>query len=284
MTIAEALTLGRKSLPNSTSPALDARLLLQDLLGKDHGYLVTHSDETMTQGQLEDYKERLHRAAAYEPIPYITGKAPFYGLTFSITTQVLIPRPETEHLIEAALQWAKQRSDPDRQLQIADIGTGSGCIAIVLAKKLANARILATDTSAGALELAKRNATSLGAATAIRFIQGNLLDPAPGNFDLVVANLPYIADDEWQTLDESVRQYEPVNALRGGPDGLDLIKELMQQARNRLNPGGAMFLEIGWRQGSAAKIEAEVLFPEAQVRVSQDYGGRDRLLTIILPG
>jgi release factor glutamine methyltransferase len=110
-----------------------------------------------------------------------------------------------------------------------------------------------------------------------------LLDPVPGSFDLVVANLPYIADDEWQTLDESVRQFEPATALRGGRDGLQLITEVMKQARDRLNPGGAIFLEIGWRQGTAVKTEAEVLFPEAQVRISQDYGGRDRLLTIILP-
>jgi release factor glutamine methyltransferase len=283
MTIEEALTLGRKSLANSSSPALDARLLLQDLLGRDHSYLVTRSDETLTQTQLEDYMERLRRAVIFEPIPYITGKAPFYGLTFTVTPQVLIPRPETEHLIEAVLRWANRLSKPDFPLTIADVGTGSGCIAIVLAKQLSSGHIVATDTSETALELARRNAANLGVSAAIRFVRGNLLDPVPGSFDLVVANLPYIADDEWQTLDESVRQFEPATALRGGRDGLQLITEVMKQARDRLNPGGAIFLEIGWRQGTAVKTEAEVLFPEAQVRISQDYGGRDRLLTIILP-
>ena len=281
MNIGEALALGRDLLPLSPTPALDARLLLEYVLEKQHSYLVTYGDQMLTSGEQATFRTLIARAARLEPIPYITGRAPFYGLEFSVTPAVLIPRPETELLLEAALAWADQGEDPGRDLTVVDVGTGSGCIAILLARRLAKARVDAVDNSPAALALARSNAEALGTAAAIHFYLGNLLEPLPDPPDLIVANLPYIADHEWPLLQEGVKLYEPALALRGGPDGLDLIRQLLIQASKRLAPHGAIFLEIGWRQGPEAERLARDTFPTAQVNIRKDYGGHDRILSIV---
>jgi release factor glutamine methyltransferase len=189
---------------------------------------------------------------------------------------VLIPRPETELLVEAALAWAGEHN-PGR---IVDAGTGSGCIAVTLARHLPQATIIAGDVSAAALALARRNAERHDVAARIDFFQGSLLQPLAAGLALIVANLPYVSDAEWTTLDDAVKWYEPAGALRGGQGGLDLIGELLHEARPRLAAGGAIFLEIGWRQGAAARQLAQSVFPTAAITIQTDYAGHDRIVRI----
>jgi len=281
MTITEALAQGGASLPHSASPALDARLLMEYVLEKEHSFLVSHGDERLKSDQQRTFQSLIGRAAQLEPIPYITGRAPFYGLEFSVTPAVLIPRPESELLLEAALAWTAQAETHGEHLAVVDVGTGSGCIAILLARLLVNAKVYAVDSSPAALAIAGANAAAFGVTTAIHFFLGNLLEPLPVLPDLIVANLPYIADHEWPIIEEGVKLYEPDLALRGGPDGLDLIRSLLVQAAERLAPRGAILLEIGWQQGPAAERLAREAFPTAQVNVRKDYGGHDRILSIV---
>jgi release factor glutamine methyltransferase len=276
MTINEALLYGRHQLHQSDSPALDARLLLEHLLQASHSFLVAHSDQTLTDVQQQQYFRLLERAARREPVAYLTGRAPFYGRDFLVTSAVLIPRPETELLVEAAAAWAAGHLP----IHVVDVGTGSGCIAVTLARLLPQATLEATDVSAEAIAVARQNAQSQEVDGRIHFHQGHLLEPIEQQPDLIVANLPYIADDEWTMVDDTVKWYEPAVALRGGPDGLDQIRELLAQATTRLAPAGALFLEIGWRQGHSTQALAQAYFPNAQVQLQADYAGHDRLVVI----
>jgi release factor glutamine methyltransferase len=236
MTIEEAWAYGCDRLAQASfTPELDARLLLQHVLRVAHSYLIAHNDVQLTEQQEKAYKSLLARASNKEPIPYLTGKAFFYGLELEVSPAVLIPRPETEELVERALTWVGSR----RGLRVVDVGTGSGCIAVALSRYLAGASITAVDVSASALEVARQNA-SLHARLQIRFLQGNLLESLSGPFDLILANLPYVAYDEWTMVDGAVKWYEPPVALWGGADGLDLIRELLRQAVSRLEAGGAI--------------------------------------------
>jgi release factor glutamine methyltransferase len=163
---------------------------------------------------------------------------------------------------------------------VVDVGTGSGCIAITLARHLADATVIATDISAAALDVAQQNAARHGVAERISFRQGPLLQPLGETPDVIAANLPYVGDDEWTALDGGVKWYEPAVALRGGPTGLELVGHLLQQARSRLARDGALFLEVGWRQGAAAQQLAQEQFPRAQIELLADYAGHDRILVI----
>ncbi|MCA9875951.1 MAG: peptide chain release factor N(5)-glutamine methyltransferase, partial [Anaerolineales bacterium] len=204
MNIREALAHGRSFLsPSSPTPALDARLLLEHTLDVTHSYLIAHADEKLTAVQTRQYQSYLQRAAAKEPIPYITGHAPFFDLDFHVTPAVLIPRPETEQLVEIALDWAKNRSP----LRIIDVGTGSGCIPIILARRLPQASVQATDISSDALMVARQNAASL-APGRINFHQGHLLEPITASVHLISANLPYVTSGEWTMLDDGVKLHE----------------------------------------------------------------------------
>jgi release factor glutamine methyltransferase len=280
MIIRDALAYGRQQLTDSSlSPHLDARLLLQHVLQASHSHLVAHDDEPLTAAQENAYHSLIGRAAQGEPIPYLTGYAPFYGRDFSVNPAVLIPRPETELLVAAAVAWARDRGP----LQVIDVGTGSGCVAVTLALELPAATVAAVDVSAEALEVARHNAARydlLAGTRPIRFYHGSLLAPVAGQPDLIVANLPYIAEGEWTMLDDGVKWYEPVVALKGGADGLDLVRHLLAQAATRLQQDGAIFLEIGWQQGTAARQVAQTYFPKALVNVRPDYAGLDRIVTI----
>ena len=275
MTIEEALAYGRSQLHHSPTPTVDARLLLQHLLAVSHAFLIAHNQDALTAAQAQTYRRLIARAAAGEPIPYITGSAPFYGFDLVVTPAVLIPRPETELLVEQAIAWAA----PRQPLHIVDVGTGSGCIPIALAHHLPQAQITAVDISPAALSVARTNAQR-HAPGRIHFHQGHLLTPAAAPIHLITANLPYVTDHEWTQLDDGVKLHEPSLALRGGADGLDLIRELLQQAAARLDSGGAVFLEIGWQQGETAQTAAASLFPDASIRLLKDYAGQARLVTI----
>jgi release factor glutamine methyltransferase len=280
MTIKEALALGRKSLISSPSPFLDTRLILEHVMAADYGYLITHDEESMSPDQEHQYLLLLDRAGAGEPIPYLTGRTQFYGLELIVSPAVLIPRPETEHLVELALDWMRVDYRLSAPPHIVDVGTGSGCIALALASQLPEARIEATDVSEAALEIAKENARTLGYDSRIDFHLGSFLEPILGEPNLIAANLPYIADHEWSTVGSGVKSHEPDIALRGGSDGLDSIRQLLIQAGMRLASGGALFLEIGWHQGNAASSLAQSTFPHAQVKVMKDYAGRDRIICV----
>ena len=273
MNIRQALTDARSLLSTSPTPDLDARLLLQHILQAPHSYLIAHDDEQLTAVQIQQYRASLQRAAAKEPIPYILGHAPFYDLEFLVTPDVLIPRPETEQLVQMALSWANGRGP----IRIVDVGTGSGCIAITLARHLPQTAVQATDISLAALSIARQNAVRL-APSRVQFHHGSLLEPINQPIDLLVANLPYVTDGEWTMLDDGVKLHEPQVALLGGPDGLDLIKPLLEQATTKLIPGGIMILEIGWRQGTAVQALAQACFPSAEVEIKVDFAGHDRFV------
>ncbi|MFO7661737.1 MAG: peptide chain release factor N(5)-glutamine methyltransferase [Chloroflexota bacterium] len=275
ITIQEAWQLGRAKLAASPSPLLDARLLLAHVLDQDHVYLVTHYDQLLTGGQYTSYQHLIHRATHNEPIPYLVGKAHFFGQEFNVTPAVLIPRPETEQLVELAIEWGRSRD----HLRIIDVGTGSACIAASLAAHLSQAEITGSDISTAALMVASLNAAQL-APGRVNLVQADLLKPFSSGIDLIVANLPYVAAHEWSELADGVKFFEPAIALRGGPDGLNLIRRLLPQARERLTPGGMVILEIGWQQGDASRNLAREVFPDAEIEVIIDFAGLDRLVVI----
>jgi release factor glutamine methyltransferase len=275
MTIDEALTYGRFHLQSSPSPHLDTRLLLAHVLQVNHTHLIAHGDEVLTAVQETQFHAFVNRAQQHEPIPYITGTAPFFDMDLNVTPAVLIPRPETEMLVERAVEWARAQ----QPLTIVDVGTGSGCIPIALARQLPQAEISAIDISPDALEIARINAKQF-APNRIRFHQGHLLTPITHSVDLITANLPYVTDAEWTLLDDRVKLHEPSLALRGGNDGLNLIRELLQHAASKLSASGAIFLEIGWQQGPAMQTFAAAAFPNAQVDLIQDYAGHDRIVIV----
>ena len=274
-TIREAQRLGRAHLHISPSPALDARLLLAHVLRRDHAYLIAHDDEYLTGDEEMAYRALLKRAAAHEPIPYLIGYAPFMGLDFTVSHHVLIPRPETEQLVEMAITWGRDRGP----IRVADVGTGSGCIAVSLAWHLPKAEIVAIDVSPNALEIAAAN-VARHVPGRVNLVRSDLLSAVASGLDLIAANLPYIAGHEWSTLPIGVKSYEPTLALHGGEDGLELIRELLPQAAERLRTGGLMLLEIGWQQGDAVAALARKWFPAGSIDVRADFAGHDRIVAI----
>lgn len=274
--IKQLLNYGRAHLP-----PLEARLLAEHVLGVGHAYLVAHDDELVTAEQLATYQALIHRAAQHEPIPYLIGHAPFYGREFAVSPAVLIPRPETELLVGRALRWLAEQSFAQPP-QVVDVGTGSGCIAITLACECPTAEVTAIDISAEALAIAQRNGAAHGAA--VRWVQGDLLAAVPPPIHLLVANLPYITDGEWTSLADGVKSYEPTLALRGGVDGLDLVRPLLAQATHSLASPSLILLEIGWQQGQATCTAARNTFPHATITLHPDDAGHDRLVEIVISG
>ncbi|MGD8857686.1 MAG: peptide chain release factor N(5)-glutamine methyltransferase [Chloroflexota bacterium] len=289
LTIRAALAYGRGQLQASDSPALNARLLLEHVLQVNHTYLIAHDDRQLAKHQAATYRRLVRRAALREPIPYLTGWAPFYGRRFKVSPSVLIPRPDTEFLVERAVDWIKNgpgAASPGVEggPLMVDVGTGSGCVAITLALESGVGQIEAVDISPAALAVARHNAEHFDVSQRITFHQGSLLAPVSGRPDLIVANPPYIADPEWTTIDDGIKWYEPDIALKGGPDGLAVVRQLLAEAAQRVAPGGAILCEIGWQQGSAARELAGLFFPQATVDILTDCGGRDRLLAIQTAG
>lgn len=265
----------------ATQPRLAAEVLLAHTLGVSRVYLLAHPERVLTDSEWETFAQLVARSAQGEPLFYLIGEREFYGMPFKVTPAVLIPRPETEHLVDAALEWARSRAyRAYTPLTFADIGTGSGCIAVALAVYLPNSRGYATDLSPEALEIARENATRHGVVHRLTFLEGDLCAPLPEPVDLLVANLPYVARSEWEELDPAIREYEPILALDGGPDGLQVIRRFLAQAPDYLRPMGAVFLEIGAGQGAAVLDLARSAFPRAVVRLLKDSAGLDRVVAI----
>ena len=286
------------------SPQLDAELLLAQVLDWDRTRLLAHPERALTAAEWEQFTPLLARRQAREPLAYILGRREFYGLDFLVDRRVLVPRPETELLVEHTLDWARERmreggsgvatheiredSSPIPHplspihcpQTIADVGTGSGCVAVALAVHLPRATVYALDSSADVLEVAAANVSHHGVEGQVRLLRGDLLESLPERLDLIVANLPYVRSDELATLEPEVRDYEPRAALDGGPDGLWQMRRLLAQAAAHLQPGGAIFLEIGAEQGQAARELARQHFPWASVDVVPDYAGHARVLRV----
>jgi release factor glutamine methyltransferase len=254
------------------APRLEAEVLLGHVLDISRAALLTHPERALTPNQRSNYQTLVRRRASGYPLPYLTGRVEFYGLEFEVTPEVLIPRPDTETLVELALAR--------RPATVVDVGTGSGCIAVSLAVHLPDAAICAIEISPAALAVAQRNAERHGVAGRVRFMVGDVFNPRPSPVDLVVSNPPYISTSECASLPTSVRNHEPRLALDGGPNGLEVVRQLLMQAPAVLNPDGGLLIEIGADQGEAASHLARTFFPQAAVRVHPDLAGRDRVLEV----
>jgi release factor glutamine methyltransferase len=262
---------------------LDAQLILAHILDKPRTWIAAHRDAPLTPPQIESAQKAFARLTAGEPLPYILGHWEFYGLDLDITPDVLIPRPETELLVEKAVRWLG--NSPERRT-VADVGTGSGAIASAIAMHVPGVRILATDISYAALKVAKANAEKFHVHHRIDLLQCDLLpqhiDPLPtdSHFDLICANLPYIPT---QTLhDLPIFGREPTLALDGGADGLDVYRRLFKLAPDWLAPNGMMLLEIESSQGTQALSLAYDSFEDMSIQLHQDLAGHNRLLEIQL--
>ncbi len=276
LTVANALKQASKAAEaHSETPALDAQTLLAGIMGRPRAWLLSHPEARLTPRQ----HHRLNRActmlAQSIPLPYVLGRWEFYGRKFALSPAVLIPRPETETLVERALAWL--RAHPNRR-RTADIGTGSGIIAITLAAEVPNLTCTATDISKAALGIAALNASAHGVADRIRLIHADLLEGVSETFDLIAANLPYIPTERLASLE--VARREPRIALDGGADGLALIRRLLMQAQSRLRPGGVIMLEIDDSHAHSASEAARSFFPNAAVQVYNDLTSRPRVLVV----
>jgi release factor glutamine methyltransferase len=270
-----------------SSHTLAAELLLLHAANRDRTWIYSHTEENLSDAAAEDYFTLIRRRAAGEPTQYLTGKQEFWSLQFEVTPDVLIPRPETEHLVEVALDRLAVREvragrDPrltGENISIVDIGTGSGCIAVALAKELPAAKIYATDISQSALEIARRNADCHKLADRIQFTESNLLQSLSlSKFDLIVSNPPYIGLNEAATLPIEVRDHEPKLALFGGDEGYELYASLILEAARQLNPSGILVLELGHNSLPAVQ---PLLDSSAwtNIGITKDLSGINRVLS-----
>ena len=246
MTLGETLKIAVAELGGAGvgSPRMNAEVLLMFVLACDRAYLYAHPERELTADEQARYRHSLEERARGVPSQYITGHQEFWSLDLIVTPAVLIPRPETEHLVEAVLELARPLPRP----RIADVGTGSGCVALALAHELAHAEIHAAELSPAALEVARANAARLNLEGRVRFHQADLLEGVPGEFEIIASNPPYVGESEADKVQREVRKFEPQMAVFAGAEGLDTIRRLIPQARQRLHPGGWLAMEIGFSQ------------------------------------
>lgn len=264
------------------SSALAAELLLMHVLGCDRAWVYAHPEHRLSIEQQAAYADMVARRAAGTPTQYLTGRQEFWGMEFVVSPEVLIPRPETEHVVEVALE--RMRGRRTERLAAADIGTGSGCLAVSLAVELPQARVAATDIAPAALAIARANAERHGVAERVEFRRMNLLDsfltgsPPLPRFDLIVSNPPYLARSEAAELPTEVREHEPVAALFAGPVGTEIYARLIPQAIALLKPGGTLVLELGYRSASPVR---EILLAQPEwtnLAITNDLAGIPRVL------
>jgi release factor glutamine methyltransferase len=265
------------------SPRLSAELLLAHVLGSPRIKLYTDYERELPEKQLAAFRALVQRASEHEPIAYLTGKAHFFNLEFEVTKDVLIPRPDTETLVENVLQLSRNTVGFEAP-RVLDLCTGSGCIAAAIAHHLKNAVVIATDVSPAALEVAKMTFTRLALEGRVTAAPGDLYDalkdvPDPQPFNLIVSNPPYIPSAALGNLDRNVRDFEPHIALDGGIDGLVLHRRIIEGAGARLVPGGRLYLEIQFDQGSIAKQMLDEREELEDAKILKDYGGNPRVVT-----
>jgi len=265
------------------SPRLSAELLLSHALGIKRIELYTQFDKQVPQQQLDKLHEMVKRAGLHEPVAYLTGKTEFYSLELDITADCLIPRPETELLVQRAIEFLRTRSGIQ---YVCDLCTGSGCIAAAIAKNFPDARVTATDISAAALEVAARNVEKHRLKEHIQLLCGDLFEPViqqldVNQFDLIVCNPPYVSAAEYEILDKNVKEYEPESALLAGADGLDVYRRIIKKVDEFLKPGAALMLEIGYAQGPAVRELLEQTGAFVEIKIEKDPQDNDRVVTAL---
>ena len=258
----------------SDTPGLDAQVVLARLFGKPRSWVMAHPEAPLTGNRSIALDGLVARLEAGEPLPYVLGRWEFFGLEFEVTSDVLIPRPETELMVERAIAWLQMHPDCRHA---ADIGTGSGCIGIALSVNVPDLRVAATDISPQALEVARRNAVKNGVSEQMEFLCQDLF-PADGEHNLIIANLPYIPTNTLCRL--PIYGREPTVALDGGVDGLDLIHRLLVEVPDRLLPGGLLLMEIEASEGPAVLSLAYDVFAEAEIHLHKDLSGHERILEV----
>lgn len=278
MTRKEWKTDAARRLAHTDAPALTAQLLLCHVLEIDRVALIAHSEEPIPAEAEARLEVLLERRSGGEPLAYLLGVREFYGRDFAVNRHTLIPRPETEHLIETALDFFDAQGRSGDALRFLDLGTGSGCIAVTLAAERPAWRGTAVDISSGALETARKNAESNDVS--LSFLLADFTQPLPfepASFDLVVSNPPYISEEEYAGLDAGVRDFEPRSALVPGPEGMEHPRAVEEAARRLLRPGGLFLMEHGWLQGEACRALCHEDFWK-DVHTGLDLAGRDRFL------
>ena len=270
---------------DQTNARLDARILLSHTLHTERNFLYANPEHMLTSEQLQRYQALIERRLRGEPVAYLIGHKEFYGLDFLVDKRVLIPRPETELLVEAALDATRKMIDAGRTPIVADIGTGSGAIPITLTVFEPRLPYLyASDISADALDVAYLNCLRHHVEDRVRLLHGDLLAPLPEPVDLLTANLPYIGTDELEEIPPDVRAYEPHLALFSGPLGLDLMLRFFQELQHsrKLKEGTILFLEIGYRQHEALTSILQQIWPQAILTFTKDLAGWNRVLQVTL--
>jgi release factor glutamine methyltransferase len=264
----------------SDMPGMDAQVLLACLLDKPRSWVLAHPEESLTGSQTTMLETLVARLVRGEPLPYVVGHWEFFGLEFEVTPDVLIPRPETELLVERAIAWLRELETGRRVMRVMDVGTGSGCIAISLAVNVRDLSITATDISFAALNVARRNAEKMNVSGDITFLETDLF-PNPSisdPFSLVVSNPPYIPTNTLCNI--PVYGREPTLALDGGPDGLTVIRRILAEVPHQLISGGMLLMEIEASEGPSVLSLASDAFTNARVQLHKDIAGHDRLLEV----
>ena len=282
VTLAEAINNAANLLSTAgiTNARLDAEVLLSHIIMKDRVWLITHRDDVLDVKHQRDFADVIQRRTRREPLQHIIGNQEFWGLEFVVSPDVLIPRPETEFIIEAALAIVQDRNTPVR---IIDLCTGSGCIAVSLAKELTAARVIATDASEKALTVARENTRRHGVSEHIRFLLGDLFGPLEeldirGQIDIIVSNPPYVQAGDLSTLQPEVRDYEPEMALIAGPGGTEIAKRIIQLAPEYLKKNGALIMEMGLGQADALTRMVEATGAYGDRELLKDLAGIERVI------
>ncbi|MDP9236769.1 MAG: peptide chain release factor N(5)-glutamine methyltransferase [Chloroflexota bacterium] len=255
---------------------LEAEVLLACALSSDRTHLLAELHSRASLEALASFEAMIARRLTHEPLAYIVGRREFYGVEIICAPGALIPRPETEMLVDLALTEVAERGD---DLRIADVGTGSGAIAVAICGRATRAHVVAIEPSAVARSMARQNIERHELQRRIELRSGDLLE-ASGVFDVIVANLPYVSEHEWQALSPEIREHEPREALVGGPIGTEVIERLLAGAQEHLAPRGVLAAEIGAAQGGSVTAKARWCFPDASVCVKKDLAGRDRVLEV----
>jgi release factor glutamine methyltransferase len=263
------------------APRLSAELLLSHVLGLKRIELYTQFDKEVAPEQRDLLRGLVRRAGLNEPVAYLTGKTEFYSLELEIARDCMIPRPETELLVQRAVEFLRMRDGPQF---VCDLCTGSGCIAVAIARNFSAARIVATDISDAALAVASRNVEKYQLSERITLLCGDLFEPLiqpldVGKFDLIVCNPPYVSTAEYDNLDKNVKDYEPRLALHAGADGLDVYRRIVEKIDQFLKPGAGLMLEIGYAQGPAVRGLLEEAGAFGEIKIEKDYHDNDRIVT-----
>jgi release factor glutamine methyltransferase len=267
------------------SPRLTAEMLLSFVLGMRRIELYMHFDKIVEKPKLDKLHSLVKRCIADEPVQYLVGSCEFYSMSFKVCPDCLIPRPETELLVERAIEFLRTRTDLGSQY-VCDLCTGSGCIAAAIAKNEPNCKVIATDICDKALAVAAENIAKYRLDNKVKLLEGDLFEPLIGQldvrrFDLIVSNPPYVSIAEYENLEEKVKKYEPKLALDGGADGLDIYRRIISQAAGHLKPGGELMLEIGYSQGEAIKKMLEETNAFGKIIIEKDFNNNDRIASAV---